>query len=800
MNRPYLLILLALVLFSFSFVEDPLEKLIAVLKRYREELPQEKVYLHADRPYYMSGDTIWLKTYVTWGAFHEPSSLSKAVYVELLDELGERVTHMKLWVVNGSATGDIPISDTLRSGSYMLRAYTQWMRNNDEAYFFHKPVKIWRDGDVFGSANAATALDVQFFPEGGDLVTGILSRVGVKAVGADGRGREIKGSVVDDQGIVITPFRTNVLGMGSFSMLPQKGKRYRAILDGISEPVVLPEAKASGVVLSVRNPPQGSELLVRIQATDYQTLGTVYLLAQTRGVVAYAAKAELTSPVAMVKIPKKDFLAGVSQITVFDGAGVPLAERLAFVNDTEQLSISVTSDKKEYQPREQVTLTIEAKDAEGTPVQADLSVAVCDDQRVLLSDDRETIVSSLLLSSELRGRIESPGYYFNTAHSDRLEALDNLMLTQGWRRFALTKAFEPTWTAPAFPIERGITLRGKMLNKHNDKPIADGKVTYLAMEPMPDTRIVRTNEHGEFEIRDVVYFDSAHVILNGETRQGNKSVRIVMQETPFVSTTYPLYPLRESREVFEQNVIRQGAERRAQYSTRGDSAIVLKEVEIKTERADPNEGLRRMYGRGTATVNVEGNQALELMIHPLQVLQGRVAGVQVVGSGLNWSVKVRGVGSINSGTTPLIMIDNVPVAIETLGSLPVNEIESVDVFKGPDTAIFGSRGANGVIIFYTRRGRFTSPPERELFTVKGTGFRAERQFYSPKYGAASVANGMDTRITLHWAPLVQTDSTGRATVVFYNHDQPTTITTHVEGLSANGIPGRGGLQYVIREQ
>jgi len=805
-------LVLTIALFSFSPTENPLESLIAGFKKYLAELPQEKIYLHLDRPYYTNGDTIWVKAYLTEGAMHLPSSISRTIYLELINDQKQLVKQAKLLSINGSAAGMIALTDSLKSGNYLVRAYTQWMRNSDEDYFFHRQVKIWnRETPAPAAIAVEKPADIRFFPEGGDMVAGFQCKVAFKATGPDGLGRKISGKIVDESGAMICEFKSNFLGMGALSFTPRTGKTYKAIVDTNGGEVKLPPIKESGLVMSVKNEADANELMVRIQTTDYTTLKSVNILAQTRGVVCYATRLDLSANFAIVKIPKSKFPTGVAQITVADSNGVPIAERLTFVNDSEQLSINIISDKESYAPREQVNLQILATDSSGNPVAADLSMAVCDDSQVLPDENRETISSYLFLSSELRGNIESPGYYFNTANEDRGEALDYLLLTQGWRRFTFKKALEAQWPNPEFKIEKGLTIKGKMVDKENNKPIADGKVTFQFIPPQIVTAEARTNTTGDFELNNIIYFDSARAVLQGEAKKGFKGVKFTIDnKVVFPATNFSLSPLQGTQTEFEKTFITKSYERKNidKALNLDKKTILLKTVEVRTTK-DILEGDKgHIYGLGTINKQVAGDPALENMTTPLQLLQGRVPGMQVIGlSGNNFKVIMRGVGTITQNSDPMIMIDNMPMFVDpehpdqnTLQNLSVRDIESYSVWTGADAAIFGARGANGVIGFYTKKGGRLRTEKEGIANFREMGFQPEREFYVPKYDMKKPEHKRaDERTTLVWVPHILTDSTGRASVSFYNHDLETSVTGIVEGISGKGEPGVTTFKYSIKK-
>jgi hypothetical protein len=179
-------------LISFSSENDPLEKIITAFEQYVSVLPQEKIYLHQDRTYYASGETIWFKAYLTAGPYHEPSSLSRTIYVELINTKNEVIQEHTLFTPDGFASGQLQLPDSLPSGQYLLRAYTNWMRNSGEEYFFHRPITIWNEAPPILDQVSQDDLDIQFFPEGGHLVQGILSKVAFKVLGGNGLGKKAK--------------------------------------------------------------------------------------------------------------------------------------------------------------------------------------------------------------------------------------------------------------------------------------------------------------------------------------------------------------------------------------------------------------------------------------------------------------------------------------------------------------------------------------------------------------------------------------------------------------------------------
>lgn len=795
-------IAVSLIIFSFTSYNDPLNRIIASFEENLSKNPVEKVYLHLDRSYYSPSETIWFKSYLTAGPFHQVSSLSNTIYVELINSETEVIQHHRIFSSDGYASGHISLSDTLTSGNYLLRAYTNWMRNSGEEYFFHKQLTIVNGLDQDNDGEITEdVVDLQFFPEGGNLVDGMMNRVAFKAVGKDGLSRKAKGKILED-GNVIKEFESTHLGMGIFALIPKKGKNYQAWIEETGQTINLPKSLKSGILLSVTNSPKSNDLLVKVQSSENSEQKAVLLLAQTRGLVGATSQIDLSNKISFSKIPKKIFPSGITQITVMDEMGTPLAERLVFIDHQDQIHISLKTDRKSYAPRDSVYLYIEAKDQKGNPVIANFSLNVVDGGQIYLDKNKESIQSYLLISSELKGHLESPGYYFNPENQDRVEALDLLMMTQGWRRFTILEALEGNIPKPEYPFEKGITVKGKLLDK-NQNPLAGGSVSYLSLFPFPDSKTVQATENGSFELNDLVFYDTTNLVLQGKSENGKTGFIILDTNylSPKISNSSLLFNSDNAAwptSFLSESELRLNSNKAFDLE---NSDYLLDGVEVKGKKIEPNYTGPKIYGEGSVKIQVAGNPGLENQQHPLELVRGRVPGVQVSGNGSDWKVLIQGYGSIKNGTDPLIMIDDIPIDIKSLITIPVQDIESYTIWKGPDTAVFGSRGANGAIGFYTKKriaGANLAKQESQTSLVKG--YQIQKEFYSPAYLVQNRNNPKpDRRATLFWAPFIQTDSLGKASVSFYNHDIETEVYGEIQGLSNNGQVGFGRFSYTIEK-
>lgn len=807
MKKP---LLITILLFSGLFFsnstlpESAVQQIGVALKKYTEEYPQEKIYIHTDRPYYLAGETIWLKAYTTAGTTQQLSTISNTVYVELLNSDNSIIEKFMLRAENGLGNGELELPGNLESGTYLLRAYTNWMRNFDEKFFFFKELKIWNlDLPAKSGIKKSEGIDIQFFPEGGYLIEGLRSRVAFKAIGLDGLSREVSGRLLDNQNKVVAEFRSTHLGMGDFSFVPEKGHTYHVIID--SHPTLsfpLESAKETGVLMTVTNSEKSDEVIVKIQMSESTPRPQTFTIAaHQRGEPSFLAQFTLANIIYFVKIPKAKLAHGLTHITLFNADAKPLCERLIFTDKGEQLIINVTGLKESYKAREKVELEIHTNDSEGKAVPTFLSLTAINATEVALDEYDKNIQTHLQLSSDLKGHIEAPGYYFDPKNTDRYSTLDLLLLTQGWSRFNWTDILQDQWPALPHYVEKGINIQGTLIDELTKKPLEGGKVTFFTSSNYSDILVAATGNKGRFIFDDVVFYDSSQAVLQGENRKGKNFVAFEVDPLwPTQPGNYTRTGWISNMNEFERSVIAKGIERRkidSSYQFEGKT-ILLDEVEIKDRRIEVDQE-KRMYMGASRTIRTDKVLGSQYMLHPLELLRG-TAGIRLIPNPPGYDVTIRGVGTLNAGTQPLILLDNTPVDISMLNTIPVTSISSVDVFRGAEAAAFGSQGANGVIIFYTKMGNGIAQPPKGIYTFNFTGYQTAREFYAPKYDIQKPEHSKpDSRATIHWQPMIKTNNEGKTTLSFYNPDPEGEVVIQIEGLSLLGLPGVYTTRYQIRK-
>ena len=800
--------------FSFRRTDDEfIKRVLDQFRAYNQQRPTEKVYVHTDRDAYLIGETIWLKGYIFNGNTHEADTLSRVLYIDLVDPTARRVRlRAQLRATDSYAPGQLLLADSLPSGTYQLRAYTNFMRNYPDAYFFTKTLTILRPDDTNAREElpkVMTQPDVQFLPEGGQLVAGLTSRVAFKAVDVSGQGIAVKGFVLDTKKDTVAGFTSTHLGMGFFLFKPELSESYTTFVyrpDGTVAPYPMPAVQAKGVVMQVENLTNKDNVLVYVMhnKTGPDTTAALTLIAQARGRIIQAAKIPLTRKTAVVRLPRSGFPEGIAQLTLFDETDKPVCERLVFVNKRAQLNISLSSDKASYKNREQVNLTITTTNAEGKPVAANLSVAAVDARLAPEADSNGvTIRSHLLLTSDLTGTIEQPDYYFKPTHRDRWLQLDLLLMTQGWRRFTWADVLAGNVPPTKYSVEQGLSLTGRVV-RPNQKDIGGKvKLTFVVAKRDSSRDILSgdTDESGYYGAYGLDFTDTTTVLIQGVKGNANRNLAISLDQllTPTVTIVrVPYNPLEFRRDELADFIKRTKEYQEIERQIRRNGEVLLQSVTVKAKKYQERDS-RTIYGTPDASVKFDQiNTAGRLTI--LDVIQGRVAGVQVTGSGLNARVQIRGAASFSGPVEPLFVVDGMPMDLQGAMTISVQDVDRVDVLKGASAAIYGSRASGGVISVLTKRGApnydFSKDITPGTLLAKLPGYAPVREFYAPRYDVKKPESigperRPDYRTTLFWAPMIQTNAEGKATVSFFTSDAKTDLRIRVEGATMGGQPGVG---------
>ncbi|WP_028297362.1 TonB-dependent receptor plug domain-containing protein [Olivibacter sitiensis] len=889
-------IVLGILLFAKPlFAQDSFTHFMDKMGEYSSERPQEKIHLHLDKPYYLAGDDLWFKAYVTAGQFNFLSNLSKVIYVELIDGREQLVQSLRLPLVNGLSLGDFKLADTLAEGNYRIRAYTNWMRNFDTDFFFDQTLQIGNtlrdnystksdfifgknekqqaeltvqiqltasgktaaipnqkmtyelyergkllqkgriDLDGEGNVHAKLQLDkldslkdaalqvsfvpekgkrvvnktipivfaqgknsIRFFPESGVLLNGIINKVGFKALRPDGLGIPVSGIIINNKKEEVSIFQSSYAGMGNFMFLPEDGKSYFALVDyghGDTVQVPLPKAQSSGYVLTINNELE-RQLVAQVSITDdLISEKPIYVVVQQNGAILYGVKGTLNKSELLVNVPREKLTPGVMTIALLDEHAQPLAERTVFNYPHEALMpLKAIPAKKSYDKREKVDLQLESGTALDSIRNASLSISVVNLSKLSDSVKKHyNILTSLLLSSAIKGYIENPAYYFCTSDLlQRKRDLDNLMLTQGWSKI-LWQAMTTTDIPPLpFLPEQGLEVSGQIL-KSKKTPVPDASVTMLTPVNIMSMIDTIADSTGRFRFDNLYFPDSTKFVIQARDAKGKRNVDIVLDTIPPILIGANKNAADRVLDVNDYlgEYLAQENKRFSEMLKFGlmERSILLDEVEIKAEKPNPAKNSANLNGPGNADQVISGDELFMQSCPNLAMcLQGRLTGV-IFNNGIPYSTR-------SQGTPMQIVLDGMYVEAEMLSSINAFDVASIEVLRSiGNTAIYGTMGGGGLIVITTRRGDEPRKYAPNLYTpgivtLSPQGYTVVREFYSPDYSVAQKNPDMaDLRTTIYWEPNLITDEHGKATAAFYTADEAGQYQIIVEGIDLNGRIG-----------
>jgi len=778
--------------FSQSFKPDSITKRFA---EYSEMNLQEKVYVHTDRELYLSGEILWFKLYNVNTASNTSVDFSKVAYVEIIDKNLKPVLQAKIAIDKGSGSGSLYLPVSLPSGNYQFRAYTSWMKNFSPDFYFEKNIRL-----VNALAKPEKQLadkedrkfDIQFFPEGGNMVESLPAKLAFRAIDSQGKGIDFQGTLVDENNNRLLSFKPLKFGIGSFSFTPENGKTYRALIEipGLQTIVKeLPLVK-TGYTLQLEN--AGAERIkVKIHANEGSSNQQLVLFVHTRQDKKLSESITLNGGKSDFLIEKNKLSEGISHFTLFNTSGKALAERLYFIRPSSHLNLDIKADQSTYSTRKKVILELLSKDEKGLEIDADASVSVFASNAN--PADEADIFNYLWLKSDLKGNIESPGYYLKNKDALADEALDNLMLTHGWRKFVWQNVIAGNKPVFGFiPEIDGHIIHGRIIDTRNNGP-ANNILAYLSL---PGKKLhlygARSNNSGlvSFHTRDI--YGPSELVAQTDTQQDSTyKIEILSPFSKDYSSTKPSeLNLNEGlrNQLFTQSLSSQvqnvysSSKLRTFYPALVDSSA--------------------FYLKPDKTYLLDNFVRFNTME---EVLREYVVEVPVTRQKDDFSVWVTvrpHLVNIPKSVKPLIILDGVPIfdSGNKIIKYDPKKVRSLDVVA--QKYFLGALNFEGILNFTTYKGNL---PDFQLDTratiMDYEGLQLKREFYSPVYETAGQAESRlpDFRNVLHWSPDIKINSDGKTTISFYTSDQENNYTIMLQGISSSGKAGSASLNIQVKK-
>ena len=750
--------------------------------------------LYFDKTSYSPGDIIKFIVH-TMASQKDPVAKARYSY-ELISGKEKIVKGKSKTAENGKDTIQFTLPESIKS--YLLKLIITHSKKEIEK--------------VYNIPSEVVDIDLQFFPEGGDMVEGLESRIAFKAIDEFGRTFDFKGELINENREIIKRIKTDYKGMGAFTLTPLINQSYYVQL---TEPVrinklfKLPEPESNGYVLKIDTVTENN-IRLRIKSSRPDKQEHICIFVQIRGIKYWAAEGKITDEATM-NIPTINMPAGIARITLFNAAQIPMAERLVFVNKHQKLSIRVETDKETYGPRERVIATIKTRDESGNPVPAQFSLAITDQELTVSPEIKNpNILSSVLLQSELKGDIPTPNFYFNETNPLAGRALDLVMMTHGWRRFSWDTFLKTDINALPEPIAFDM-VSGKVY-RTNGKPAGYANISITQLYP-PEISEIQTDDQGSFKFDFQFTPENFNkVVLVAKSAKGRKNVRIELAEqsddqfNSKLGKYFKSFRIMPSHYHFSDFYIKKPDLFLKPLDF--DDTKLIPEVIIKAKKKAPVESIEayhaRTFGRYKKGEELNPNLPFEhwiIQINPRAVLD-RHGNLIFEGPRYNWKGSPFTQTKLYNYGTPLLVLDGRywSISFSDLRILEQDQIESIGTLSSSQAFVFyGERAKYGAIIVTTKKNYI-----RKVTLNENVAFLRfyvpTREFYSPKYETEQEKNSEipDLRTTIFWEPNLVIDDTGEATVTFYNADRHCKIKGLVEGASNSGILGCTEFSYTVK--
>ena len=869
MKKRTLIVLHYIIQFSIAQISASnvyVDSLAARVERFGTGLPQEKVYLHIDNTCYFVGDTVWYKAYVTRSDKGWLTDLSKIMYVELLTPDGYLVERQQLKMEDGTAHGAFTLTDSLYAGYYELRAYTRWMlnfgryehphskytedmfyneqmardffRDYDKLYsrvfpVFDKPKEAGRytkDMTVrpmrryYKARKGKPEIDLRFYPEGGHLIAGTNGRVAFEINDEEGKHLEAELSIMDSRGKEITQTRTLNRGRGVFTLTDMKpNEEYKARLhyQGYDYEVKLPKVEKEGYALHVERKDSVLRMIIQGATENKEELG---IQIQCNGVSKAVRKlppnatGKDTIDIYWASLPT-----GVNQITLFNAEGRVYADRLFFVNhhDYDQPLVNVEGIKQEYAPFEPIELRMKLLRHQD----ADISLAIRDHATDETTYDNGTMLTEMLLASEIKGFVENPGWYFEADDSLHRQALDLLMMVQGWRRHDWKMMAGAEKTQFEFLPEKIQTLCGSVYKTHSQhvnyktslsKPEKEVKVSASFIQNDKIVEASQTTTKGNFYMPSAVISENYILFLNATDTTKSKKHRIRMRKKGFMDEQaypefyvklnpfFPVFPkpycyYRDA--AFEEKFP-------IQDSISADSSTdrILNTIIVRSKRG----GLRKL-DLGKPTLVIDAYEAFNLaadyglipgMFTP-RAFSRQIATAYIGDMGMyrHYYIEVRLDGK-QATTRPEYKIPHVEILSNAQMSMSNAQMKKYHRLRHLDKLYiytdyvpreqgswkYSQTNQPEVVIDYRLLPNDGVRPTYRDRRYAAKGYSVCTEFYSPDYSKKPMPDAKDYRRTLYWTPKVKFNDKGEAVIRLYNNSKKTVIAVEAEGITTDGKP------------
>lgn len=776
----------------------------------------ETVYLHTDREFYFTGDTIWFAAYLLHPQTHAALTKDCNLYIELVDPEGNFADKELFLVQNGFCPGYLSFNNPdLPEGNFLIRAYTDVLKPYGDEMFFTKTISISKvknsnEIETAQTINKVEKVHIGLYPEGGFLLANLLNQIAFKATDQNGNEVDVSGKLLDSKGNVIQRFSSVYKGAGSILLVPKPGEKYNLEIDGYPEiEYTFPEIREKGEkIVLAKLDDKGVEM--NVLTNNPNTNSKFYVACLCRGQLNSMAEIKGNNLEKTVSIKGKLLKTGINRIVLMNSVFEPVSERLVFFNNDDDVPVKMQLNNTHFKTREKVEVEMERPKELPRNEKINLSMAVVNENALKATGAIPNIKTYLLLNAELKGYISNPADYFvDDKVLSSMAKLNLLMLTQGWSNY-IWNTLSQQEEAPVLTPQAGITIGGEVYRRGTKKTIGDADLSLSVSDSINTIMdFATTDATGHFEFKNIQFFDSATVFIQRKDRWARTNTTFVLDPPGFNSpeiTDLSFSMLKHFNptplELYRQKYFN---DLKLKEFIPDKNSKVIGEVKVTAPKPFvENKGLLRPYSIPSISLKVNPEKDYPYA-DVFQYMAGRIRG-GIVTRSEDGEEHIRLVSmagySGESGEYALILIDGLETTYNVIETLNMADIDKIDVLEFGQAASYGKRGANGVINIITRRGgEHRLDPRKMQGTIikRIKGFSAYREFYSPRYTPQNIHSKIpDFRTTLYWNPSVQLNDK-KTNISFFTCDNVSRYHVFVEGITESGKICLGETRFEVNE-
>lgn len=780
LQKPLFLVLLTCSLLLSGFSQDTVRDISA----YNSKSFKEELFLQTDRDLYIVGEQVWFKVIKLNALSKKPENVSKVVYIELLNRAGYPVRQIKLNVEGESESAGFSLSDTLSSGNYLLRAYTNWMKNYSEKEFSFKTISIinpFQKPEKIGIPSMEQTIDtVLFYPEGGEFVSGIESKVGFRAIDKSGTPQKINGAIVNDRKDTLCLVRTEDKGFGTFIFKPDQREDYRLLYTnkkGEEQSFPMGAIEGSGSVLAVDHSVQNAPFRVRIsKSSEFQSGQNRYFILIASGGIVNLIKEINLDEEHEFEISKNKLPEGISQIALVNDNQELISSRWICNQPVQSVLLDVKFDKPSYGSREQVKATINATDSKGDPVYSDLTVSVI--KSCAVNKDR----------LNLDNRYNCLSSFHSGICFDESTDLNDLLLFYSCDEFDLNEIMDSNKMAPRYlPELGGIILNGTLRDNATDEPVGNQKVMLSIVGKGAKCQVCETNDSGYFHFNINESGLQEIIIQPIDSLLNDYYVELESDFSNSFDHCFPgaFYPDTSKLEALNNAIISMQVEN------------IYKPFRQINQDASVYSDSVSFYGEPEFAVQISDYIRLttvrEVIYELIPSAYTRRKG------GKSFLYLINAIDGRAFENNPLVIVDGIPFddisQIIRMNSTEMERIEVLNLKYFIDDHVF-----DGIIHFVTNKGNLEKMDfDHIVFRQAYTSFYREDQFNAPDYSSDALKNSPlpDFRNTLYWNPDLRTQNDGVVGFEFFTSDEAGDYTILIEGISRDGKTGTISKQLIV---